>query len=85
MNSYPGCDWWYGFLRRHPQILLGYCVSACSQQRPQVFGMKIMKFFLKKIVPDQNWNADETGPFFNTHSIPVSVCGWIEEVISIIL
>ena len=43
VDNYPGCDWWYGFLRRRPEISL--CppeqlklsrASTCSQERLSV-------------------------------------------------
>ena len=70
VDNYPGRDWWYGFLKRHPEISL--CspeqlklsrASTCSQERLSVWYNDYESFLKKNSIsnPDQIWNADETG------------------------
>ena len=70
VDNYPGRDWWYGFLRRHPDISLRSPeqlqlsrTSACSQERLSVWYNDYESFLKKYSIsnPDQIWNADETG------------------------
>ena len=49
VDNYPGHDWWYGFLRRHPQISLRSPeqlqlsrASACSRD-PSISAAKLLE------------------------------------------
>ena len=70
VGNYPGRDWWYGFLKRHPEISLRSPeqlqlsrASACSQERLSVWYNDYESFLKKNSIsnPNQIWNADETG------------------------
>ena len=70
VDNYPGRDWWYGFLRRHPQISLRSPEQlqlsrafACSQERLCAWYGDYEEFLKMNDIsnPDQIWNADETG------------------------
>jgi len=64
VDNYPGHDWWYGFLRHHPEISL--CspeqvqlahASACSQERLNIWYDDYEKFLKKNNISnlDQIW------------------------------
>ena len=72
-NNYPGKDWWYAFLRRHPQLSVRLPeslqlarASSCTPERLdgwyKEFG-EFIKFHDLQGKPQRIWNADESGFF----------------------
>ena len=69
-DNRPGKDWWYGFLRRHPNLTMRSPeqlqvsrASACSKQRLDKWYKDFDDFLKEHDVknPQQIWNADESG------------------------
>ena len=70
VDNLPGRDWWYAFLRRHPDISLRSPeqlqvarASCCNPQRLNKWYSDFEKFLKDNDIedPDKIWNADETG------------------------
>ena len=70
VDNRPGKDWWYAFLRRHPELTMRTpehlqlaCAAACSEEVLSRWYTAFKQFFDLNDVNDaaRIWNADETG------------------------
>lgn len=70
VDNHPGKDWWYSFLRRHPQLTMRSPEqlqlahdSACSKEALSKWYVAFKQFLELHGVSDpaRLWNADETG------------------------
>jgi len=53
VNNYPGRDWWYGFLQRHPELSLRSpeqlqlsCAACCSEEKSSYWYNNFEQFLL---------------------------------------